>query len=139
MVAINQRWHDTVAELAIIEKACKEAGAARAVIANHWAEVPPPLHCVCARASVRICVSVCVFCCVRVCVRVLCVMRVSACLCALRGHPMLACCGGCGGSVTAGSRRWQGGYGAIALAEAVREVCKEGKGSFKLLYPDSLT
>merc|ERR1719183_1692749 len=33
----------------------------------------------------------------------------------------------------------QGGYGAKDLAVAVEEVCAEGKGAFKLLYPDSLS
>uniref|UniRef100_A0A6U4UJB7 formate--tetrahydrofolate ligase n=1 Tax=Hemiselmis andersenii TaxID=464988 RepID=A0A6U4UJB7_HEMAN len=38
VVAVNRRWHDTQAELDIVVKACKDAGAAEAVIANHWAE-----------------------------------------------------------------------------------------------------
>lgn len=38
VVALNKRWHDTDAELDVIIKAASEAGAAEAVVANHWAE-----------------------------------------------------------------------------------------------------
>eukprot|EP00277_Geminigera_cryophila_P042816 CAMPEP_0173073228 /NCGR_PEP_ID=MMETSP1102-20130122/10280_1 /TAXON_ID=49646 /ORGANISM="Geminigera sp., Strain Caron Lab Isolate" /LENGTH=240 /DNA_ID=CAMNT_0013942033 /DNA_START=495 /DNA_END=1217 /DNA_ORIENTATION=- len=38
VVAINQRWHDTQEEMLIVRDACLAAGAARAVIANHWAQ-----------------------------------------------------------------------------------------------------
>mmetsp|Transcript_20565 Transcript_20565/g.46325 ORF Transcript_20565/g.46325 Transcript_20565/m.46325 type:complete len:656 (-) Transcript_20565:71-2038(-) len=38
VVAINRRWHDTEGELKAIEEAAREAGAARVVVANHWAE-----------------------------------------------------------------------------------------------------
>ncbi|EKX52090.1 hypothetical protein GUITHDRAFT_39729, partial [Guillardia theta CCMP2712] len=38
VVAINRRWHDTDEELKIIRQAALDAGAARAVVANHWAE-----------------------------------------------------------------------------------------------------
>lgn len=48
-----------------------------------------------------------------------------------RGKKVSGCVVGFGGV--------QGGYGAIALAKAVQEVCKEGKADFKLLYPDSMT
>jgi formyltetrahydrofolate synthetase len=35
--AINRRWHDTEEELGIVRDAALAAGAARAVVANHWA------------------------------------------------------------------------------------------------------